>query len=120
MSRLADGAILGVLTLLTAWGDSRGFICASRAWVQGNPQWSNIWLSAAWFTAGVLFYLLALKYLLQLRDVGPSVQTLGWFLVTIVAVAIGSRDFFRWQIVDQVLALSSAVALAAVIIRTGR
>lgn len=117
---MADGAILAVLTLLTAWGDSRGFIHASRAWAQGNPQWSDIWLAAGWFTVGVVFYLLALKYLQPFRDLGPSVQTLAWFLVTIVGVAIGSRDFFRWQIVDQVLALSSVVALAVVIIRTGR
>src|SRR5688500_14278561 len=95
--------ILVLLTIVSAWGDSRGFIYAARAWTDGNPDWTDLGRAVTGYAIGIAAYLVALKYLRAVSDVGPSIQTAAWFLLTIVGVSIGSRDFFKWTTMDQAL-----------------
>ena len=112
-------ALLIVLTFVTAWGDSRGFIYASQVWTDGRADWEAVFRSSCGFVIGVGAYIAALKYVAVFGELSASVQTLAWFLVTIVGVALFSRDVFSWSPVDQALATMCIVLLGIVIMRTG-
>jgi hypothetical protein len=111
--------LLVVLTVFCAWGDSRGFIYASQVWTDGRPDWELVFRSTCGFTIGIGAYLAALKYVQGFGELSASVQTLAWFLVTIVGVAVGSRDVLAWAPLDQALAVLCVALLALVIVRTG-
>jgi len=49
----------------------------------------------------------------------PEMQTLIWFSVTILGVAIISKNFFRWQTIDQIVGVVVLAGVAWLMIRTG-
>jgi len=51
--------------------------------------------------------------------VAPEIQTLIWFSITILGVAIISRSFFRWQTIDQLVGVAVLAGVAWLMVRTG-
>jgi hypothetical protein len=108
-----------VLTLASGYGDSRGFIYSAQIWENDQLNWNAVAASAAGFTFGIIFYWLALKFLLQIKQVSPEVQTLGWFAVTIAGVALASGQLFKWSLVDQTVAVGIVLGTGWLLVRTG-
>ena len=111
--------LIVVFTLLSGFGDSKGFVLSAKVWESGRLVWQEAVKASIGYGFGILMYWLAIRYLNQFGIVSPEIQTLGWFVVTIVGVAMFSGDFFKWQIVDRVVAICVLAGVGWLLFRTG-
>lgn len=110
--------ILGI-TIVSGIADSQGFIHASKIWVNNKIVWSELGKSALGFAIGISLYWLVLKYMSAAGIVAPELQTLIWFSLTILGVAIISKTFLRWQTIDQIVGVAVLAGVAWLMVRTG-
>ena len=110
--------IVGI-TLVSGIGDSQGFIHAAKLWQNGRIVWNEFGKSALGFGVGISTYWLAVRYLSEFGVLSPETQTLIWFGVTIIGVALISRKYFVWQTIDQVIALFVFLGISWLLFRTG-
>jgi len=61
---------------------------------------------------------LSIRYMRKLGVVAPEMQTLIWFGVTLVGVAMVSGRAFRWPLVDQVVGAMVLGGIALLLART--
>src|SRR5690606_21248728 len=107
------------ITILSGLGDSQGFIHASKIWVNNKLDWNELGKSAIGFAIGISLYWVALKYMNAAGIVSTEIQTLVWFSVTLLGVALISRNFFRWQTIDQIVGVIVLAGVAWLMVRTG-
>jgi len=103
---LLVGAACVGLTLISGLGDSYGFVHATGAWRGGALVGSELARSAIGFVVGIMSYWLVVRYLGALGVRSVTLQTLGWFAVTIVGVAVVSGDIARWSPVNKVVGVA--------------
>jgi hypothetical protein len=108
-----------VFTLVSGFGDSQGFVHSAKVWDSGKLVWQEVVKSSMGYGIGILMYWFAIRYLKQFGIVSPEIQTLGWFVVTIVGVAIFSGEFFKWQVVDRVVSICVLAGVGWLLFRTG-
>lgn len=108
-----------VMTIFSGIADSRGFVHAAKVWKEGSLVFDEILKSAAGYGVGIFFYWWVIKYLNEFGVVAPELQTLGWFAVVIIGVAITSGNFGRWQLVDQIVAITVVLGIGWLTLRTG-
>ncbi len=108
-----------LFTLLSGFGDALGFIHAGRVFRDGRFLWEEALKSAAGFQMGVFMLWLALRYMSQLATLSTEVQTLLWFGVTIIGIAILSGKFAQWQTTDQVVGVGVLAGIGWLLVRTG-
>ena len=106
------------LTLLSGFADAQGFLHAAKIWEGQNVLWPEVGKSALGFGGGITLYWLALKYLAT-HVTTPEMQTMLWFGVTIVGVAIASGKFAQWRLSEQVVACGVILGIGWLLIRTG-
>lgn len=106
-----------ILTLLSGWGDSRGFIHASRVWKDGELVLGELGRSALGFGLGILMYWIVIRFLRQFGIISAELQTIGWFGVTIIGVALSSGEFSNWQTVDKVVSISVLFGIGWLLLR---
>lgn len=110
--------ILLIATILSGYADSRGFIYSSQIWVNNSIDYVALTKSGLGFTVGIFAYWIALKSLQDLNVATSSeIQTLGWFVITIIGVAISSGDFMKWDSVDKIISLSIVGGFCLLLIR---
>jgi hypothetical protein len=97
--------LIALFTALAGWGDARGFIHASKVWQDGSFVWMEALKCTAGFQFGMLMYWLALWRLCGSGIVAVEIQTLFWFVATIVGVALLSGRVLAWPFVDQAVAV---------------
>jgi hypothetical protein len=97
---------IAVFTVLAGLGDAQGFIHASKVWQDGSFVWMEAFKCIAGFQFGMLMYWLALWKLSGHGVVAVEIQTLFWFVATIVGVAVLSGRMLSWPVVDQAVAVS--------------
>lgn len=119
LERPAILLVILVMTILSGIGDSQGFVHATNIWQNGRLVWSELGKSALGFFAGILIYWLVLRFMREVGIVTPEIQTLIWFAVTLVGVALAGGNLFKWQLVDQVVALSVLIGIGWLLLRTG-
>ena len=103
------------LTVLTGYADSQGFIHASRIWDEGHVVRREMLLSGV----GVVAYWAVVRFVSELGVRSSVVQTMGWFAVTIAAVAITDAGEHRWELVDTATAAVVVGGLGLLLYRTG-
>lgn len=106
-----------LLTILSGLGDAQGFLYASKIWVSGNLLWGELARSALGYGFGITMYWFALRFLNEVKVVPPEVQTLGWFLVTIIAIALFNGQFLKWQLTDRIIAVFLLIGLTFLMYR---
>jgi hypothetical protein len=119
------GGITGVLliVLLTGicgFGDAQGFIHAGKIWNGGTFDWPHALKSAAGFQLGVITYWFVLRLLAEHGIVAVEVQTLFWFVATIVGVGFLGGQALRWPLTDQAVAVCVLVGVGWLMYRTAR
>jgi hypothetical protein len=119
MARLPLLLVVVLLTLLSGLGDSQGFVHAARIWQNGQTDWQAWLKSAAGFAVGIAAFWLAVRYMTRFGLVAPEIQAVLWFAVAIIGVAAVSGQFFRWQLLDQAVALVILAGLGWLVFRTG-
>lgn len=80
-------------TLISGAWDAKGFIHISRVWNDGRFVWREALYSLLCLQGGIVAFWFAVRYLHQLHVRAAEVQTLFWFGVTIIGVAVLSRQF---------------------------
>jgi hypothetical protein len=118
-SQLRLAVVITGLTVASGLFDSFGFAHAASMWRGGNLVWTELAKSAVGFLVGMLMYWVAVRYLGQAGIVMAEIQTLLWFGVTIVGVAILRGRFFSWPTGDQLVAIGVMAGLAWLLARPG-
>src|SRR5947209_3531983 len=108
-----------LLTLLSGLADAQGFIHAANAWGSGKIIWQEALTALLGFGAGAVCYILVINFLKQAGVVSAEIQTLLWFSVAIVGVAVISGKFLHWQLLDQFVGLVVLCGVAWLLFRTG-
>ncbi len=107
------------MTLVSGFADSQGFIHAAKMWENGSIVWTEFLKSAVGFVVGITTYWVAVKYLGEFGLLSPEIQTLIWFGVTMIGVALVSRRFFSWQTIDQIVGAVVFMGVCWLLSRTG-
>lgn len=118
MNKIISLLLIISLTLLSGLADSQGFIHASLMWKKGKIVWDEFIKSSAGFGLGIISYWLIIRYLNEFKIVTPEIQSIGWFAVAIIGVAIASGKFLYWQRIDQLVALGVFVGIGWLIFHT--
>jgi hypothetical protein len=105
------------ITLISGIGDSHGFIHAANMWRHGALVISELGKSALGFSVGIGSYWIAVKYLNEFGVLSPETQTLIWFGMTIIGVALINGKFLQWQTLDQIIAIIVLVGIAWLLFR---
>ena len=118
-NRLFVTAALIVLTIISGYGDSQGFLFASRIWDQNRVNWDAMLKSGLGYAFGVGVFWLSIRFFNALGINSPELQTIGWFAVTIIGVALFSGDFLKWGALDKALGLIALVSVGLLMFRRG-
>jgi hypothetical protein len=103
---MSSVALIAFFTALSGFGDAEGFIHASKVWQNGRFVWREALLCIAGFQFGMLMYWLALWKLSGHGIVAVEIQTLFWFVATIVGVALLNGRIISWPAIDQAVAVA--------------
>ena len=117
MAQVKVLSIIIVLTLMSGFADAQGFLHAAHIWEGRNLNWSEVGKSTIGFGTGIILYWIALKYL-SAQVTAPEIQTMLWFGVTIVGVALVSGKFTHWRLSEQVVACGVVLGIGWLLIRT--
>jgi hypothetical protein len=107
------------ITLISGIGDSQGFVHAARMWQDCKVVWIEFGRSAVGFGVGIAAYWVAARYLNEFGVLSAETQTLIWFGVTILGVALASGKFIRWQTIDQLVAVVVLLGIGWLMFHTG-
>jgi hypothetical protein len=110
--------ILGI-TVLSGIGDAQGFLHAAKIWRESQLIWDELAKSAVGFTIGIVLYWIAIRFLQQFGIFSAETQTILWFGITLIGVAIFSGKFFRWATIDQIVAALVLAGIGWLLLRTG-
>jgi len=105
------------LTLLSGFADSQGFLHAAHIWEEKKVIWSEVAKSALGFGSGIILYWIVLKYLAA-HVAAPEIQTVIWFGVTIVGVAVISGKYAQWRSTEQLVAVGVLLGIGWLLVRT--
>lgn len=120
MNTNAIGLLFSLLlvTLMSGYADSQGFIHAAEIWQGDRLSWLALTKSASGFGIGIALYWYSLRYMHKLGIVAPETQTVIWFTVTLIGVAVTSGRFSRWPWVEQFVAIGIVSGLAWLLFRS--
>ncbi len=104
-------------TLVSGIGDAQGFVGASLMWSGPSVVWRELIRSAAGFALGAIGYWFAVRSMREVGVVATEIQTLLWFGVTIVGVALLGRSVGRWSPVDQAVAVGVLAGIGWLLFR---
>lgn len=119
MQKLFPLICLIVLTLCSGMFDAQGFIYASKMWKDGALVKVAAGKSILFFFVGMTLYLFSLRFQQQVSVISPEFQSLFWFSVTLVGVAIINGKFMQWSNLDRVIALIILCGIGWLLVRTG-
>ncbi len=112
--------LLVALTLISGFADAQGFLHASKTWLDGKLIWPELMQSASGFGVGIVAYWICIRFLQDFKIISPEIQTVGWFTVTIIGVAIFSGKFLHWPIVEQIVGIAVLLGMAWLLAQPAR
>jgi hypothetical protein len=118
--QIGSVVLLIALTLISGFADAQGFIHASKAWLNGKLIWPELMQSASGFGLGIVAYWICIRFLQDFKIISPEIQTVGWFTVTIIGVAIFSGKFLHWPIVEQIVGIAVLLGMAWLLAQPAR
>ncbi|MCK6628303.1 MAG: hypothetical protein L6R45_24395 [Anaerolineae bacterium] len=110
--------ILG-LTLISGLADAQGAIHAAKIWQGDKLIWAEVGKAVLGFTIGISTFFIVIKYMNALGIVAPEIQTITWFSMMIVGVALFSGAFFTWRWTEQAVAVGVLAGIGWLLFRTG-
>jgi hypothetical protein len=117
MHQIGIIVLLVALTLFSGFADAQGFVHASKVWLNGKPIWPELIQSASGFGLGIVAYWICIRFLQDFKIISPEIQTVGWFIVTIIGVAIFSGKFLHWPIVNQIIGIAVLLGMVWLLAR---
>jgi hypothetical protein len=117
---VAVPAVLAIaFTLGSGLGDAYGFVHASRIWRDDLINWSALGRSALGFAVGMTMQWIAIRYLSRVGITIAEMQTIVWFTVTMIGIAVLSRGVLDWAASERIVAIGVVCGLGWLIARTG-
>jgi len=110
--------VITVFTVAAGVFDSLAFHYSAGMWQGGRLVLAQAAKAAGSFAVGIVLYWVAIRYLGEVGVVLPEIQTLIWFAVTIVGVAVLGGRFLQMPVLDQIVAGNALVSLGWLIVRT--
>jgi hypothetical protein len=114
----ANSMLVFALIVLSACADSIGFIHAAKIWQKDTISWINFGVSTAAWGAGIMLYVVSLRYMTRLGITSAEIHTLVWFAMTIIGVMLFSGRFLSWPRLEQGVATLLLVGLGWLLVRT--
>ena len=111
--------IIFILTLISGLADAQGAIHAAKIWQGERLDWAELGKSALGFAVGISVFWVVIKYMTALGVVAPEIQTITWFSMMIIGVALFSGAFFSWQWTEKVVAVGVLAGIGWLLFRTG-
>lgn len=105
--------------ILSGVGDSQFFYHASFTWNHGKLYLPELIKSAIGGLVGLILYWFSVRFLEQAGISSPEIQTLLWFVTTILGIAILSNRFFHWSHIDQFVGIIVLLGIAWLLVRVG-
>jgi hypothetical protein len=98
--------IIIVLTVISGFSDAQGVVHVAQVWrPDGGVNWGALGRSALFFGVGIGIYMIAVRFMAEFGIGAPEIQAMIWFGVMMIGIALISRQFFQWQLLDQAVAL---------------
>lgn len=107
------------LTLASGLADAQGAIHAAKIWQDDRLIWPEVGKAVLGFAVGITLFFIVVKYMNALGIVAPEIQTITWFSMMIVGVALFNGAFFTWQWSEQVVAVGVLAGIGWLLFRTG-
>jgi hypothetical protein len=111
--------IIFILTLISGLADAQGAVHAAKVWQGDRLDWTELGKSALGFAIGISVFWVVIKYMTALGIVAPEIQTITWFSMMIIGVALFSGAFFSWQWTEKIVAVGVLAGIGWLLIRTG-
>jgi hypothetical protein len=111
--------LIFILTLISGLADAQGAIHAAKIWQGERLDWTELGKSALGFAVGISVFWVVIKYMTALGVVAPEIQTITWFSMMIIGVALFSGAFFSWQWTEKVVAVGVLAGIGWLLFRTG-
>jgi hypothetical protein len=105
------------LTILAGLADAYGFSEASRIWRAESWSAAALARSGIGYAVGIFLYWLSLRFITASGVFSATVQTLTWFVITVIGVAVLSGDFEKWDVGSYVLAVVAVAAVAGLLVK---
>ncbi len=106
-----------ILSIISGLGDSQGFYYASKIWDGNKLIWSELGKSTLGFAVGIGSYWIMIRSLNAVGVHSPLLQTMLWFSMTIIGIAVVRKDIFSWQRLDQFVALCVLAGIGWLLVR---
>ena len=119
MEQIRPVLLIIALTVLSGISDAQGVLHAARVWQDGKLIWGELGRSALGFSLGISLYWIAVRYMQAIGINAPEIQTIIWFGVMLVGVALISGQFFGWPLREQIVAVAVLAGIVWLSIRTG-
>ncbi|MBN1285579.1 MAG: hypothetical protein JXB47_09285 [Anaerolineae bacterium] len=119
INKIGAALLVIALTVVSGYGDAQGFLHAARVWAGGQFIWREAAASGLGFAFGIITYWFAIRFMHDLGITAPEVQTLGWFAVTMIGVALFSGEFFKWEMTDRMIGAAVLTGIVWLMFRTG-
>jgi hypothetical protein len=119
LQQIVTGVVVVIVTIIAGLSDAAGAVHAARVWQDGRVVWGELLRSALGFGVAITLYWVVVRFMQQIGLVSAEMQTVVWFGIMLVGVALFSGEFFKWQRFDQALALLVLGGIVWLTIRTG-
>ena len=118
LEKLLYSLLVLVLTILSGYCDSQGFVHASNVWSNGRVVWNELMRSALGFMGGILLYWLVIRFLPHVGIArSTEAQTLGWFITAMIGISLSTGEFFQWNLLDRAVSVLVIIGLAWLLFR---
>jgi uncharacterized membrane-anchored protein len=104
-SALLIGALV-IVTALSAYFDARGFVYAAQTWREGSLVPGVVFLALVNFMGGIALYIGSIGFQQRLGVESATMQTIFWFVMTVVGIAIMDGTIGQWSIAQRAVGVA--------------
>ncbi|MBB6093704.1 putative membrane-anchored protein [Povalibacter uvarum] len=117
-SALWVGALV-ILTALSAFFDAKGFVYAAQSWRDGTLSLSIALLALLYFVGGVSVYIGTIGIQHKLGVNSATLQTLFWFAMTIIGIALLDGTIAGWSTVQKSVGIAVTAGIGWLLVSAG-
>lgn len=112
-------AALVVLTALSAFFDAKGFVWAAQSWHEGSLVPSTALRALIYFVGGVSVYIATIGLQQKLGVHSAALQTLFWFAMTIIGIALLDGTISGWSVVQKSVGVAVTLGIGWLLVSAG-
>lgn len=106
------------MTAASAFFDAKGFVYASQAWRDGTLVPATALLSLVNFVGGVTLYVLSIGFSQRLGVQSAAVQSIFWFAMTVVGIALMDGTIAQWTTVQRTVGAIVTIGIGWLLVST--